>query len=118
MGTNEALTECEYRIRFAANLYGSRWREEVDFLKACKEALEKQIKDVWQEGVPDDKRDVLVNVSGQFENSIDFDHDVLIANFSETEGWEFVDYDTPGNIIVHQWHEIPDGRRLVEDENS
>ena len=44
MTYDEAMLVCEDRIKFCANIYGNKWKDEMPFLMACRDALEVAIK--------------------------------------------------------------------------
>ena len=66
MTNKEALKLCASRLKFVANLYGAKWREEQAFLRPCLNALEEcentKARNVEDEDVPHHENMVLCDV--------------------------------------------------------
>lgn len=111
MDVKEALAECERRIQFSGSIYGSRWREETAFLKACRDAL-RICQEKWMgaERKPDTARPILLNlpVMDPATRKKGVATEVQIG-FYDSGHW----YGEKGTEldIVTEWHDIPDGRK-------
>lgn len=107
----EALAECERRIRFSGSIYGSRWRSEEAFLRACRDALQ-ICQEKWKdpECKPDTARPILLNIPvmdpATRKKGVATEVEM---GFYDSGHW----YGEKGAeiAIVTEWHEVPDGRK-------
>ena len=115
MKAKEALKICYDKLQFVANTHGGKWKEESQFLLACKEALVNAVmsepKDPM-EGLPLHDGEVLgtIIVYGTAKTSKGVartvEHRHAILTYNPSEGWETIPHITE-DFEVKKWSEIP-----------
>ena len=112
--TLETVTE---RIRWAGNIYGPKWREEVSVLEPCKEALETVLSNEERyrehtDDVPPSRIPVLV----QFSTDPDAMLQTGIGWYVADDGW-YIFGGGLATFTVHKWRYFPEWAK-EEPENE
>lgn len=99
------------RIRWAGNIYGPKWREEVAVLEPCKEALETVLRyEEHTDDVPPSRIPVLVQYSIE-----DGDRkETAVGWYVADDGW-YIFGGGLASFTVHKWRYLPDWK---EDNNE
>ena len=109
MTTNEALEIVNDRIEWCGNLYGSRWKEELELLLPCKEALENKIKYGEHTENPeyDSSELKLVCFSGKSVSGRYYDHYTTSGRFV-SGNWFLELPEALDTLEIHKWRIVPE----------
>ena len=103
--------ELLYRLKWCANLYGSKWKDEEKFLKGCKAAFDELHKreehEMWRvlpNKVPDEREIVILTVANEHP-AADIKKEVRCAIYMDGEFT--IDGDGEGEFVPMAWKPAP-----------
>jgi len=110
LNLKEALETAKYRLQYCANLYGTRWKTEEPFLKACLKALEE--KKHFRERSPRERRPaegavVVAQIKISKDGIVMKPSETVLAMFDPDAGWKLTDRQDEEFEIL-SWRYIPE----------
>ena len=104
--------ELLHRIKWCANLYGSRWKDEEKFLKGCKAAFDElrrmEEQEKWRvlpNKTPEERETVILTVANEHP-AADIEKEVRCAIYMDGEFT--IDGDNEGEFVPLAWKPAPD----------
>ena len=104
--------ELLHRIKWCANLYGSRWKDEEKFLKGCKAAFDElhrmEEQEKWRvlpNNMPEERETVILTVANEHP-AADIEKEVRCAIYMDGEFT--IDGDSEGEFVPLAWKPAPD----------